>query len=172
MPSNVPAAARRAFTSKNTTGLSRQLVTPAAIWLDKSKSFEAKALWDTGATNSCISKKVVEDLGLIPTGQKKISTPSGSDIVSTYLVSIVLPNHVVFSDVEVCDTKIGDQGVDLLVGMDIINCGDFAVTNCDGKTVFSFCVPSSKTIDFVKEVNREILMGPKHGTGNKKKKKK
>lgn len=116
--------------------------------------------------------RVVQELGLIPTGQKRIRTPSGSDIVNTYLVSIALPNHVVFPDVEVCDTKIGDQGADLLVGMDIINCGDFAVTNCGGKTVFSFCIPSSKTIDFVKEANLEKLIGPKHGTGNKKKKKK
>ena len=47
------------------------------------------------------------------------------------------------------------QGVlrdaDVLVGMDIINQGDFAVTNPDGRTKFSFRVPSIADIDFVAE---------------------
>lgn len=34
--------------------------------------------------------------------------------------------------------------------MDIISKGDFAITNVDGKTVFSFRIPSVETIDFVK----------------------
>jgi hypothetical protein len=39
---------------------------------------------------------------------------------------------------------------DVLIGMDIIGEGDFAVTHQDGKTTFSFRVPSLKTIDFRK----------------------
>ena len=36
--------------------------------------------------------------------------------------------------------------------MDIIGTGDFAVTNLDGKTVFTFRIPSAERIDFVKEI--------------------
>ena len=43
-------------------------------------------------------------------------------------------------------------GIDVLIGMDILGLGDFAVTHHDGKTVFSFCVPSRRHIDFVSEV--------------------
>ena len=36
--------------------------------------------------------------------------------------------------------------------MDIINQGDFAVSNKDGKTAFSFRLPSIECIDFVKQL--------------------
>ena len=36
----------------------------------------------------------------------------------------------------------------MLIGMDVINAGDFAITNKDGKTVFSFRIPSMERIDF------------------------
>ena len=38
-----------------------------------------------------------------------------------------------------------------LIGMDIINRGDFAVSNRDGATTFSFRIPSIESFDFVKE---------------------
>ena len=40
---------------------------------------------------------------------------------------------------------------DVLVGMDIINTGDFAVTNLGGITKFSFRFPSLEHIDFVEQ---------------------
>ena len=42
------------------------------------------------------------------------------------------------------------EGCDLLIGMDIINLGDFAITNKDGVTMLSFIMPSLNHIDFVK----------------------
>jgi len=38
---------------------------------------------------------------------------------------------------------------DVLIGMDIISLGDFAVTNFQEKTVFTFRIPSVERIDFV-----------------------
>ena len=37
---------------------------------------------------------------------------------------------------------------DAIFGMDIISLGDFAITNQNGQTTFSFRVPSSQTIEF------------------------
>lgn len=37
----------------------------------------------------------------------------------------------------------------MLIGMDIINKGDFTVSNHQGKTVFSFRMPSEGVMDFV-----------------------
>jgi preprotein translocase subunit SecA len=42
----------------------------------------------------------------------------------------------------------------MLIGMDIIARGDFAVTNYDGKTVFSFRMPSVEQIDFVEQLRK------------------
>lgn len=170
MSSKKTEVIKNAFTTTSPI-IRNQLLNEADIWIDSGK-YRAKALWDTGATNSCISTKVVQTLSLIPTGQKDIRTPSGKDTVNTYLVNITLPNNVVIPDIEVCDSQIGNQGLDLLVGMDIINQGDLSVTNFNGQTVFSFCTPSTRRIDYVKEIKLENLIGPKHGSGTKKRKKK
>lgn len=45
------------------------------------------------------------------------------------------------------------EGTDVLIGMDIITAGDLAITNHNGRTTFSFRVPSCEEIDFVGEIN-------------------
>jgi hypothetical protein len=72
--------------------------------------------------------------------------------VPVYLVNIALPNRVQFSGVEVAESVL-PPGLDVVIGMDIITRGDFAVTNRGGKTTFSFRIPSQADIDFVKDDN-------------------
>lgn len=129
------------------------------------------ALWDTGATNTCISKDVAEKLNLVATGKTYLKTPSGSDERNTYLLTIELPNNVVVVDVKVTETEIGEQGLDLLIGMDIISKGDFAVSNFEGKTCFSFRVPSICHADYVHEAKVSKAIGQIHGKGKRKRKK-
>ena len=40
------------------------------------------------------------------------------------------------------------QGMDVLIGMDIIGAGDFVVTNRNGRTKLSFRIPSQGDTDF------------------------
>lgn len=136
-----------------------------------SKPVVVTALWDTGANVSCISQSVVHDLSLIPTGKKSIQTPSGTSPVNTYLVDIVLPNNVRINDLEVCDSQIGNQGLGVLIGMDIITKGDFTVSNYNGKTVFSFRTPSMQVVDYVGQLRVANVMNNKHGKGKRKRKK-
>jgi predicted aspartyl protease len=107
------------------------------------------ALWDTGATGSVITKKVIDDLSLVPTGVIQAFHAQGDGMVNTYLVNILLPNNVGFISLPVTEGVL--KGMDVLIGMDIISGGDFAITNLNGKTTFTFQVPSVKKIDFVKE---------------------
>lgn len=158
-----------AFTLSN-SGLCKTLKTKITIRCEE-KSIETVALWDTGATNSCISSEIVTKLSLIPTGCKEVMTASGSDNVNTYLVDIVLPNNVIIEGLGVCDSKIGDQGLGMLIGMDIINLGDFSVSNYCGKTVFSFRIPSQCTTDYVLQLNVSKKIGT-HGKGKKNKRRK
>jgi len=51
-------------------------------------------------------------------------------------------------------------GIDVLIGMDILGVGDFAVTHNNGKTTFSFCCPSRREIDFVAEVEDSKKITP------------
>lgn len=144
-------------------------LTNQVILSQNDKTISALALWDTGATGTCISLDVVKELSLVPTGKKNIKTPSGSTEVNTYLINVMLPNNVSIPNVEVCDSEIGNQGIGMLVGMDIITAGDFAVSNYNKNTVFSFRIPSRKTTDYVNECNMEQLVGT-HGKGKRKRK--
>ncbi len=111
-----------------------------------------KGIWDTGATGSVITKKIADELGLIPTGQTEVHTASATEIKNTYLVNIYLPMNVAFQVVKVTEAVLhGD--IEMLIGMDIITAGDFAITHNQGKTKMSFGIPSIKSYDYVEKIN-------------------
>ena len=119
---------------------SGNLPEPAAV--------EFGAIWDTGATHCVITQAAIDACGLAPTGMAEVHGVHGQALAETFLLNIGLPNQVVFHGVRV--TKgILTGGADIIIGMSIINQGDFAVTNVSGKTVFSFRVPSVQVIDYV-----------------------
>ncbi|MBT2299304.1 retropepsin-like domain-containing protein [Variovorax paradoxus] len=123
-----------------------------ALGPDAYKGF--KAIWDTGATGCVITQSVVDAVGLKPTGMKQVHGVAGIHTCETYLVNIRLPNKVQFASVEVTKGILpGGEGGDILLGMDVITTGDFAVTNMGGQTVFSFRVPSQTHIDFVQDAH-------------------
>jgi predicted aspartyl protease len=105
-----------------------------------------QAVWDTGATGSVISQRVVDQCRLEPIGLTDVITTAGMHRCQVYLVNIFLPNSVDFPNVPV--TKAIAGNTDVLIGMDLINKGDFALTHKDGNTVFSFRYPSMALIDF------------------------
>ena len=108
------------------------------------------AIWDTGATGSVITQAVVDACGLAPTGITTVHHVHGSEQAETYLVNIALPQNVIFPGVRVTKGVLAGNA-DILIGMNIINKGDFAVTNLNGLTKFSFRLPSKVHIDFVEE---------------------
>jgi predicted aspartyl protease len=121
------------------------------VWLENALNpggrKEFNALWDTGADISCVSPEVAKTLGLSPVTMIRISTPSDEDVPThVYLVNLYLPNNIGVSKVRVAEGIPG--GCDMLIGMDIITLGDFAVSNMDGCTAFSFRMPSLQKIDF------------------------
>ena len=116
-----------------------------------------KAIWDTGATG-CV---------IISTGRAKVFGVHGESEVDTFLVNIDLPNQVGFPGVPATIGEFG-KDADLLIGMNIITRGDFAVTNLNGKTKFSFRFPSEVHIDFVEETGRKNLVPQfQHGGGKR-----
>lgn len=134
------------------------------------KTIKSVALWDTGATACCISQDIAKQLGLISTGKTNMTTPNQTSERDTYLVDIVLPNNVTINDVLVVDSEIEKQKIGMLVGMNIINCGDLAVSNFNGKTTFTFRMPSEKTTDYVTQIKVAKMIGTPHGKGKRKKK--
>jgi hypothetical protein len=115
---------------------------------------EVVGIWDTGATGSVITQSVVDALGIQPITMTMVHGVHGTEISPVYLVDFYLPSNVIMRGVNVTLGKL--PGVEVLIGMDIINMGDFAVTNPAGKTKMSFRVPSQTDIDFVRDTNAQM----------------
>ena len=109
------------------------------------------ALWDTGATNCVVTKKVAESLGLVETGKTEVYGVNGPAVVSYYVVDIVLPSGIKATKIVTEGISRGDW--DVLIGMDIMSLGDFCLSNHNGVTVFTFRIPSEGTTDYVAEAN-------------------
>lgn len=137
--------------NKSFSAIVDQLITPVkivpvSVANDKTPGapVEFRALWDTGATVTCVSLKVRDKLTLLPAKPNTTSTLSGFIGGASADLTYV---HIFPSDdmeLELCSVYMADfddEEFDIIIGMDIISTGDFAVCNADGKTSFSFAVP-------------------------------
>ncbi len=118
-------------------------------------------IWDTGATGCVVSQRVVSECRLLPIGITQVHHADGESRSFVYRVSLFLPNGVSFPAVRVIQGKL--SGCDVLIGMDVIGQGDFAVSADQGKTVFSFRLPSAGAIDFTSPKNTGITSAQKPG---------
>ncbi len=91
-----------------------------------------------------VSSQIVEALGLVPVEKSLVEGVGGIIESSVYTISIYLADNIVFKNVKVLCSDIGDY--DLVVGMDIIAQGDFAISNNKGQVCFSFRYPSKEKI--------------------------
>lgn len=107
------------------------------------------AVWNTGATGTCISHRIAQQMGLSPIGFTTVHTANGRMDVGQFIVDLVLPNKVVIKDLRVTEFS-GGENLDALIGMDVICMGDMAITNANNQTVFSYRIPSDWAhIDYV-----------------------
>ena len=109
-----------------------------------------QAAWDTGSTYTCISREFVEKYNLNVLNESSVSTPYGKVKSGEVDTIVILNNDMGFSVNAVIQDYIHEEGVDLLIGMDIISKGDFAISTYDDITCFSFRCPSQGLIDFTK----------------------
>lgn len=132
------------------TGRANRLITPVGINQtgggkadDGTIPYVANynALWDTGATQSCISSKIVKDLGLNPVGKIQMSTAGGVSATNVYHISMKLPNRCYIEKLKVAEVQLA--GCDALIGMDVISKGNFSISHDTGKTVFEFGIPAN-----------------------------
>ena len=100
-----------------------------------------KALWDTGATHSVITPGI-----------------NSETIKPIYIIGgIILPNRVIFENWSLTESDIGGDGIDLLIGMDIISQGDFFLSTSGGKTKLCFCYPPhQEPIDLVERAKKQL----------------
>ena len=118
-----------------------------------------KSLWDTGATTTGINIDLAHKLKLMPFRKISVQGAHGKKTVDIYLIDLEVPNNIMFKNIRATGLELGAD-VDVLVGMDIIMSGDFAISNSNGKTTFSYSTPPlGNEVDFEKkaqETNRSI----------------
>jgi len=107
------------------------------------------ALWDTGATTTAISPKVVEECGLLRINKRSVSTANSTRISEVYLASVRIEGTVGFSAIQVTEADLSGP-VDVLIGMDIIGAGDFTISNGGDRLRFCYQFPSVLDLDLEK----------------------
>lgn len=96
-----------------------------------------RADWDTGATVTVISERLVAELGLLPIGRTKISGYNGRPkVTNEYRIDLLFPNEIRVPFVKVVEAPL--VTMDLLVGMNVINQGHLDIDFSNGKREFSF----------------------------------
>lgn len=131
--------------------VSEPIITNDSIALNDPRLIPAKAMWDTGATMSGISRPLAERMKLKRTREAYTTHAKGQEITNVYTIDLYLPNNIAIPQIEVLEVESFKGDFDIIIGMNIIALGDFSITNVAGKTTFSFRIPSVKTIDYVNE---------------------
>lgn len=139
-------------------GIERAIKTPVKVKnVLTGKEIDTFGVWDTGATNSVITKAAAQRLGLTLVSMAEVGGVHGKQLVPVYYVQLTLNNQNISIMVTVSEgnvpsfSKEGDA--EILIGMDVITLGDFCVSNFNGRTVMTFRMPSLASIDYCAEVN-------------------
>ena len=99
-----------------------------------------------------VSKRVVDELDLQPEWYDRVLHVAGvADMVPLFHVNLAVLSGLHFPGISVLQGEL--YGCDVLIGMNIINMGDFAISNRNGATTFSFRIPSIEDFDFAAEDN-------------------
>jgi predicted aspartyl protease len=107
-----------------------------------------KALVDTGATGSCVSRRFADSVQLTPFKKTSVRSAQGIFPASVYLLDVIFPNGLLIQDSAVTEF-LGEDEFDFIIGMNILRLGDTAITNAENETQFSFRVPPGlQHIDF------------------------
>lgn len=126
------------------------LITDEAI-INDNKLIPIKALWDTGSSESVISNNLANKLNLCSIGSALLNGTSLSCKTNIYEVVLLLAKkqqiilHVTGSP------QIGDNNIDLLIGLDVISMCDFVISTDNKNLCMSVRFPSQGLIDFTKD---------------------
>ncbi len=100
--------------------------------------YPVSALWDTGAVISGISRRIADILKLDARERTILSTGAGMvpAFKDTVLLDLLIDDCVIPVKVAIVDSIPGD-GHDFLIGMDVIQCGEFLLSTDHSKGAFN-----------------------------------
>lgn len=106
---------------------------------------DVRALIDTGSMRSAISRKIVEELELLPCGTTEVSSPFESRASKTLVGARVrFSFNYEFPEVAVIEMTDSDiRPYNAVIGMDILSAGDLLITNANDKMILSLRFPAA-----------------------------
>lgn len=117
-----------------------------------SMQLRVRALWDSGASNTLISKRLFDALDLdFLVSTQNLRTAMGfvtKAKESEVWITIVLGGFPIKLKVCVVDHPSGYDDIDVLLGLDFLLRGNFSISLQDGIPMFSFCYPSLIPVDY------------------------
>jgi len=130
-----------------------KIITPVNLYpvqLNTAAFLSTDAIWDTGASMSVVTPEIKNKLKVSPIDKKTIAGVHSTQIVDIVFITLELPNNVIKKNIEVAVCNI-PSNVGMILGMDIIALGDFALSHGNDQTLLSFAVPPfQEKIDFSK----------------------
>lgn len=113
--------------------------------LDMDGAYALYAVWDTGADISGIKPAAVERLGLGDYIVNYVdvegvnSAPQSKPLYKAG--ALILPSNIRFVGQKLVAAEFKHAKAEILLGMDVISQGDFAIRNGGGSTTFTFAHP-------------------------------
>lgn len=107
-------------------------------------STKIRALWDTGCSQSIISKRVADFLRLQPDNKQQFRSPFGGTAicdVAKVRLCVVLGGIRIPIDAAINTKPNSDPDCDITLGLDFITMGDFAISHLGESLFLSFCFP-------------------------------
>lgn len=107
-------------------------------------STRIRALWDTGCSQSIISKRVADFLRLQPDNKQQFRSPFGGTAicdVAKVRLCVVLGGIRIPIDAAINTKPNSDPDCDITLGLDFITMGDFAIYHQGESLFLSFCYP-------------------------------
>lgn len=136
----------------------RKIITPLRVLnADKKKEVVVQALWDTGSSSSFISAKAAAFLRTVPTGDIVRWQAANGKFSTRTVVTVALPGDTAYATIAVAGImKHMPYGVDFVIGLDIIDLGDFSLTHEGEDTVLTFRF-SDRFFQLRKNANGEVF---------------
>ena len=100
---------------------------------------KAGALIDTGSTVTVIRQGIAQTLGLEPVNTVRIKTASSTEAAQdVYSIQLVLPNGAAAELTQAVEMPLQDQGIDVLIGRDILAKSVFVYLGTENTFTLSF----------------------------------
>jgi hypothetical protein len=129
--------------SRELPGDSKEIVSSVEVVSlnDPPQRGKYRGVWDTGATQTMITPKVFNELGLVQSGRTFARGVHGEGKwVPTTVITIILEDKIRIEDVRVAVSELPD--LDMLIGIDVIRQGEFSIKKSGNKILFTFAYPT------------------------------